>query len=216
MTLNPSLTELTTAATDAALAAVALLCMLALAPHRAGNAARVRTWAGVFGLLALTAVLGAIAHGFVFDERTLAWLWRPLYLMLGLVVALFVVGAALDFRGPRTARRLLPPMVGLAFLFFAVTQVGSGDFRLFVAYEALAMALALVLYVRLALGRRLAGAGLVALGIVLNIAAAAIQASGAVELTVGVPFDHNGVFHLVQMPALAVLTLGLVRGMRRA
>jgi hypothetical protein len=28
-----------------------------------------------------------------------------------------------------------------------------------------------------------------------------------------VPFDHNGVFHLVQMVALVVLTIGLLRGM---
>ena len=178
MTLNPSITELTTAATDAVLAVIALGCIRVLSRYRAGNEARIRTWGRVFGLLAIAAALGAIAHGFVFGDQALAWFWRVLYLLLGLVVALFVVAAALDFRGERAARRLLLPMVCLALAFFAATQFGSGDFRIFVAYEAAAMVLALALYAVLAVQRRLRGAGLVALGIVLNIVAAAIQASG--------------------------------------
>ena len=51
------------------------------------------------------------------------------------------------------------------------------------------------------------------LGIALNIAAAGIQASGAVRLNLGVPLDHNGVFHLLQMVAIVVLMAGVGRSL---
>ncbi len=47
------------------------------------------------------------------------------------------------------------------------------------------------------------------IGVGLNIVAAAIQATQAVSFTLVWPFDHNGVFHLVQMVALLVLCAGL-------
>jgi hypothetical protein len=79
----------------------------------------------------------------------------------------------------------------------------------FVLYEAVAMLVALALYVRLAIRDGAKWAWLMVLGIGLNIVAAAIQASGTVRLDLGVPFDHNGVFHLVQMVAIVVLVLGV-------
>jgi hypothetical protein len=75
------------------------------------------------------------------------------------------------------------------------------------------MLAALGMYMSLALKRQLKGAVTIAAGIVLNIIAVAIQASGSISLTIVVPFDHNGVFHLVQIVALVVLTLGLARSM---
>jgi hypothetical protein len=54
------------------------------------------------------------------------------------------------------------------------------------------------------------------LGIALNIAAAAIQASGTVRLNVGVPLDHNGVFHLVQMVAIVLLVAGVGKSLEGA
>lgn len=214
--LNPSPTELSTAATDAVIAVVSLLCLAVLRRHRRRHPQRVLIWTWVFALLALASLLGAVAHGLDLPAMALAWLWRPLYLLLGVIVALFVVGAIFDYAGVRAARRTLPPMLALALAFFALTQTFSGTFRLFIAYEGLAMLAALLIYGLLALRRRLDGAGIVAAGILLNLLAAAIQATGTVSLQVIVPFDHNGVFHLVQIVALAVLTAGLARGMTAA
>jgi hypothetical protein len=213
VTLNPEITELTTAATDATIGVLSLACMAALRRHRAGSSRRVAIWSGVFALLTVAAVLGAVAHGFDVSESIRAWLWRPLFLSLGLVVALFLVGAVHDFRGEAAGRMALLPMLGLGVGFFAVTELVSGAFMVFVLYEAVAMLAAFGMYAALSLQRRLAGAGVVALGIVLNIVAAAVQATGTVSLTIVVPFDHNGVFHLVQMLAVIVLTVGLLRGM---
>jgi hypothetical protein len=142
-----------------------------------------------------------------------AWLWRPLFLALGFVVAMFVVGAVFDFKGERAANASLVPMLALALSFFIINEVASGTFLIFVAYEAVAMLAILGMYLSLALKRQFEGAVTIAAGIVLNILAAAIQASGSISLTIVVPFDHNGVFHLVQIVALVVLTRGLARGM---
>jgi hypothetical protein len=215
MAFNPVITELTTAATDALIALVSLVCMAALLRHRTEHRWRVTVWSWVFALLACASVLGAIAHGLDLAPPTRAWLWRPLYLSLGLVVALFVVGAVGDFRGETAARRTLIPMLGLALAFFVVTQVGTGSFLVFVAYEGLAMLAALGMYLALALRGTLAGAGTIAAGILLNIAAAVIQSIDSIAITILVPFDHNGVFHLVQVAALVTLTAGLLRGMAR-
>jgi hypothetical protein len=116
MTLfNSSITELTTAATDAAIALVAAGCVLALNRHRARDPRRVQIWTWVFGLLVLASVLGALAHGLDLSATVRAWLWQPLYLTLGLIVAMFVVAALYDFRGEQAARRALLPMLALAF-----------------------------------------------------------------------------------------------------
>jgi len=211
MSFNPVVTELTTAATDAVLAAISFGCMVVLIRHRAGQRQRFGIWAWVFGLLTIASLLGAVAHGLDLSPAASEWLWRPLFLSLGLVVALFVVGAVFDFRGERAARAALLPMLGLGAGFFGVTQVLSGSFLVFVAYEAVAMLTALGMYLLLASRRQLEGAGIIAAGIILNIAAAAVQASN-VSVTMVVPLDHNGVFHLVQMVALVVLTRGLLSG----
>ena len=213
MIFNPAITELTTAATDTLITVVALGCIAVLRRGRNRHRQRVAVWSWVFGLLTFASLVGAIAHGLDLSSTAQSWLWRPLYLSLGLVVAMFVVGAVFDLKGESAARAWLIPMLVLALVFFTVTQVGSGGFRAFVVYEALAMLGALGIYLLLALKRRLAGAGTVAAAILLNIVAAAIQSTGNITLTNVVPFDHNGVFHLVQIVALVVLTRGLARGM---
>jgi len=207
--------EQTTALTDAVLAAVAIVCLASLWRSRARDPWKVGLWSWVLGLLTFAAGLGAVAHGFEMQEGLRSLLWHPLFLSLGLVVGLFVVAAVHDWKGQAVSRRVLPAMLAVGIVFFAVTLVASGTFLVFVAYEAVAMLSALAVYVTLAAGSRLAGAGIVALAIVLNIVAAGIQASGTVRLTIGVPFDHNGVFHLVQIVAVVVLVVGLQQGLAR-
>jgi hypothetical protein len=79
--------------------------------------------------------------------------------------------------------------------------------------EAVVMAGALAIYSYLAARHRLKGAGVVAMAILLNLMAAGVQANN-VSFKIGVPFDHNGVFHLVQMFAVATLGMGLRMGMK--
>jgi hypothetical protein len=205
-------TELTTGATDAIIAVEAVVCAAALWRRRTADPFKTGIWTWVFGLLAVASVLGAVAHALDISESLRTLLWRPLYLALGVVVALFAVGAVYDWRGRGVAARLLPVALAVGLGFFLVTQMVSGAFLVFVLYEAVAMLAALAIYGALAVQQR-RGAGLVATGVLLSIVAAGIQATGSIRFELIVPFDHNGVFHLVQMVALVPLTVGLLRSL---
>ena len=107
-----------------------------------------------FFQVAVGSVLGAVAHGFTLPAPTRELLWQPLYLALGVTMALFVVGAVRDWRGDVAARRTLGPMLVLAVVFYGITRLTGGDFLAFVVYEAGALLFSLVVYARLASGER--------------------------------------------------------------
>jgi hypothetical protein len=98
--------------------------------------------------------------------------------------------------------------VGAAF--FGLSELLGGAFIVFIVYEATAMVGALAMYAFLAATGRLKGAGLIAMAIMLNLVAAGMQASN-LSLVLLFPFDHNGLFHLVQMGGAATLCFGLAR-----
>ena len=212
MVLVASPTEITTSATDAVLAieCVAVLAYLRRTPT--GDRWRIGLWCWVLGLLAFASFLGFVAHGVAMPQSLRAVLWKPLNMSLGLLVALFLVGAFFDWHGRVVARRLVPWSIGLGGLFFGLTEFLNKGFIIFVVYEAAAMASALAIYSFLEATHRLKGAGIVATAILLNLAVAGVQAS-SMSFTILVPFDHNGVFHLIQMLAIATLGLGLQIGM---
>lgn len=199
-------TERTTAATDVLLAVVALACAIGVHAPRPENTFKAHVWAAAFALLALAALLGAVIHGFQLDDATRKLLWQPVNLSLGLTMALFVVAAVGDFWGEATARRSLPVLLIAGLAFFAATRLIPGGFAVFLVYEALAMLFALGVW--LAVAGRLPGAWWLVAGVLLSIAAAVVQAS-KVELSLWWEFDHNGIFHLVQVAAIMALGIGV-------
>lgn len=202
-------TEQTTAITDLILSILSLSSALYLLRHRIADPWKANLWASAFGLLALSSALGVIAHGFRLNPAAIRLFWLPLNLSLGLVIALFVTGAIYDRWGLRASQRMLPIMIGIGLTFFAVTQAVSGAFLVFILYEAVAMLVALVIYVRITRNHSLPGAGLMVAGVFITIAAAVFQASHGIELTLLWKFDHNGVFHLVQMVGVLTIVAGL-------
>ncbi len=171
-------------------------------------------WLAALALLAAGAILGVAAHGLALATPTVEALWQPLYLALGGSVALFVVAAVADWKGPVAARRVLPAMLVVAAGFYLATRWQGGDFRVFVLYEAAALVFALAVYAALHRRGGLPGAGAIALAFAVSLAAGAVQASGRAALTLGWPLDHNGLFHLIQLPGLVLLGHGLRRALR--
>lgn len=203
-------TEQTTAATDALLALIALGALVAaLRAGRNKHRWKAVIWAWAFGLLSLASALGAVAHGFKMSQQTNDLLWQPLNLALGLTIAMFVVGVVHDAWGEAASRRILVPMIVVGVVFFGITRLIPGSFLVFVLYEAVAMLFSLIVYIVLATQKRQVGAWWMAAGILVTIAAAGIQAGGALHVTVIWEFDHNGVFHIVQMFGIALLVAGL-------
>jgi len=212
MSLNGSPVELTTAATDVVLSLVCVGVVLGLTRPRVHDPWKTTLWSWVFVLLAVASAIGAVVHGFELTESVQAVLWSPLYLFLELTGALFLVGAVNDAFGRRAAQRLVPWAIGVGLAFHVLTYALNGGFLPFVVYEAVAMVGALALYGRLAINGRLAGAGVVTAGIGLTLLAGLVQVSD-ISIRLVVPFDHNGVFHLVQVAALATLGHGLRVGL---
>ena len=202
-------TERTTAATDAVLAVAALAAIVFLrrtTPPSFGRA----VWQAALAATTLASVLGAIAHGVDLGSATRELLWQPLYLALGVTMALFVVGAVRDWRGDAAGRRVLAPMLALAAVFYGITRLTAGSFLAFVVYEAAALLFCLGVYLRLAAGPSRRGAAAMVAAMAVSLAAGAVQASDARARLVW-EFDHNGVFHLVQLVGLALLVAGLRR-----
>jgi hypothetical protein len=200
--------ERTTAATDALLGllCVGLLLQLAVTPTDAGW--KRQMWVGVLTLMACGAFLGAAAHGLTLTGAARTFVWRPLYLTLGLAVALVVVAAAYDWAGEAAARRLLPWATAAGVLFFLATEFLGGGFLLFVVYEAAGTIAALAIYLALSVRGSLPGAPAIAAGLALSVLAAVVQRT-SLRLQAGVVFDHNGLFHLIQMAAIVVIAVGV-------
>jgi len=200
--------EATTALTDLALALLAWWGAWMLW-RRTPRSYLQRTWLAALDVFGLAALLGAVAHGFPWSPGTLDLLWQPLYLLLGVAVALFVTAALAALRGDAQARRAMSWLLATAGVFYLLTRATGGDFRVFVAYEGSGLLFALGAHMVLA--RRVAGAGWVAAGLAISLLAGVVQAVDTISLRLVWTFDHNGVYHLVQGVGLGVLLAGLRR-----
>ena len=205
-------TEQTTAITDVILAALALAAAIYIRLFGQQQPWKANLWAWAFSLLALAAFLGAIAHGLQMADATRKRVWHPLFLSLGLLMALFTVGVIYDIWGLTIARRVLPIMLIVGIVFFGVTLRWPDTFLVFILYQAIVMLFALGGYLWLAVGGHLAGAWLMVAGILVTIIAGGVQASNAVSITLIWQFDHNGTYHLIQMVGVVLLVAGLRAG----
>ena len=202
-------TEQTTAVTDAISACMAIVAAVYLHRIRQNNQWQITLWVWIFGLHALAALLGSIAHGFKMSRMFQSFLWYPLYLSLGLLVALFIVVVVYDIWGEVVARRVLPIMLIIGVGFFGITFIWPDNFMVFIVYEIAAMFFALGGYTWVAFRGFLDGAYLIAVGIFVTIIAAGAQACNILSFTFIWTFDHNGIYHLIQMIGVVFLVAGL-------
>ncbi len=125
---------------------------------------------------------------------------------------MFRRGRALDGWSETVARRLLPFLLVVGAGFFYYANFCASSFLPFIIYEGAAMLFSLAVYATLTARGRLPGAAWIAAGVSFTILAAVLQATRWVTFTIIVPFDHNGVFHLVQLPGLFCLFIGVQKG----
>src|SRR5205085_2058737 len=187
------------AITDLILSLQALALRMWLSRAPAGRPFWTWVWSWIFSLLAFACLLGAIAHGFHMTARVNEMLWIPIYLALGLIVALIAVAAASHTWNDHLARRCLAIGVVLAAGFFALTQFWSDSFIMFVVYETVTMLLVLALYAFCFWrpgARR--GSGFLAMGVLIGILAAVVDAQSTLRITCIWTFDNHGCYHLIQ------------------
>lgn len=163
-------------------------------------------WARAMLLLGVAGMLGAIDHG-VFEARGLprSAIQHGNWLVLGVMSYCVLMASAAQFFAPRCIGPVRA--LGLAQLALYAGAVFSVDDYLVVELDYGPVIL-------LWLGLHLAGlgkgngSGAMAGGVVLLLAATALQASGYDGLS---PLDHNALYHLVSMAGIAALYAGTPR-----
>lgn len=201
-------TEQTTAATDALLALVAIFAAWYIKRIGQTEPFKMKVWWWVFSLLAAASLLGAVAHGFKLAEWAQTWLWSLLYLALDGVIALFLLAVIYEIWGEQISRRFFPLGLGLAATVFIVNLL-CAEFVVFIIYEAVGMVLALFGYIWLTWQRTLVGAWYMAAGVFITLLAAVVQAGELFTFSFIWSFDHNGVYHLIQIVGVGFLLFGL-------
>jgi hypothetical protein len=189
-----------TLATDYLLATVTAYLAIAIFRRSEGQNAR-RWWGIAFVALALGAALGGTYHGFDIEA-----LWKPTVWLVGLASAAMLAGSAFATTAG-AARRGLVALAAAKLVAFWFWTWRDDRFVWVVADTAGAFALVAALHIW---RWREPGSRWILAGVGVSIAAAAVQASG---LDLHRHFNHNDLYHLIQIAAMAAYYRG-VREMR--
>jgi hypothetical protein len=196
------ITEPVTFATDGALAAVCLWAGARL--YMKGESQRSRAfWGAACLALGFSALLGGTYHGFQQSIPNFAasWLWKFTVLLIGLASFCMLAGSATATTSGRMKTGL--------FIFAVLKLVAYEGWMLrhdrfiWAIYDtASTMAAVLVLH---AVRHRIAGSRWILAGVAASAAAALAQASG---LDLHEHFNHNDLYHVVQIAAIALFYRG--------
>jgi hypothetical protein len=192
-----------TMATDYALAAVAGCCCLLIFKRTPLQNSQ-RHWALAFAALAVAAALGGTHHGFVIEA-----LWTPTVLAVGIASFAMLAGSAIA----TTSGRLRQGLIALALaklLVYSAWMLGHDEF-IYVVVDTGAALLAIAV-LHLFFFKNQESKWMLA-GVAVSLVAAAAQASG---LDLHPSFNHNDLYHVVQIAAMALFYCGARRMQDRA
>jgi len=193
--------------TDYALGALCLwLGWKLYAPAASRRQTAVSLWAGAFFATALASFVGGTFHGFtsILSDSTLEGLWKVTVYLTGFS-SFFLLSAVLVAGLPHSVRRWALALTTVKLVVYLAWMVTHDDF-LFVVYDyGSAMILILIFQVRAFYKFRSSAAGWIVGGILLSFVGAAIQQSG---VSLHQHFNHNDLFHVVQMVAFYLLYRG--------
>ncbi|MCY2978640.1 MAG: hypothetical protein NTU79_08265 [Planctomycetota bacterium] len=126
-------------------------------------------------------------------------------------MAYFALAAIGFVWGAEIAKFLMPFAVLVEIGFFGITQIWSGSFLLFIAYEAAILLSVTILYGYSYFRYRSPGSGFLTLGTLIGILAAILDAQPSLHLKVYWELDEHGIFHLVQMLSLFLMAMGVYK-----
>lgn len=179
--------EPATVLTDYALAAVCVFLGIRLI-------GKTKFWALAFLALALAALLGGTWHGFWQSDL----LWKATTLSVGIASFGMVVGSALQTTGG-TVLRTLVAFAAIKSVLYTAWMIRRDDFVWVVVDTGIALLIVGALYLWRFNGWMLAG-------VAISIVAGAVQASG---LRLHEHFNHNDLYHVIQIAAMLVFYRGL-------
>jgi hypothetical protein len=187
-----TISEPMTLITDYLLAGVTAWLALRLFRKNEFQLAR-RWWAIAFTALALGAFLGGTWHGFLQND----YLWKATVLAVGVASFGMVVGSAFATL-PRVAHNLLVVIAILKLLVYSGWMLAHDEFIFVVIDTGIAFGVVAALHLWRFNGWMVAG-------VAVSIAAALVQASG---FALHAHFNHNDLYHVIQIAAMVLLYRG--------
>ncbi len=204
-----TLHEPMTLVTDYALGA--LCAALAIRMRGRGLPQNRADWAAALSACAVAAFAGGTYHGFLphLDERLAAVLWRLTLLAIGWAAYAAVTATC---RAHLAARQRAVIWAGrLQAAAYALAAIATGEFLVAIINYSLAFAFVLAVHLRAWHERGDRAALTVVCGVLTSFLAAGIQAAGIAPHE---SFNHNDLYHVVQMAGTALLYRGALRSQR--
>ena len=161
-------------------------------------------WACAFLSLSLSTLVGGTYHGFQWQDSIGNLLWKITTLLMGFT-SLFMTASVVYANCGRKTRRDWLVIVGIKFLLYLGLATISDDFLLVIADYGSAMLVILVIALIQTFRKTRPEAPWLAAGVGVSLIAAGVQASG---MSLHEHFNHNDVFHLIQIPALYLFLRG--------
>ncbi len=201
-----ALHEPMTLATDYALG---LLCLaLAVRLFRAGRDASRLCWSGALAICAVSAFVGGTYHGFLpfLDESSANVLWTATLMAIGCAAFFGTVATARAHLVSNWRLRVeLVAVIQLAAYLFATTR--TNEFLIAIVDYSISFGFVLIVHGVMWIRSRDAAAGWIVGGVLVSFLAAGIQAAG---LAPHPNFNHNDLYHVVQMAGMWMLYRGAV------
>ncbi|MCH8019341.1 hypothetical protein IH785_05720 [candidate division KSB1 bacterium] len=166
----------------------------------------IRLWGGALAATAIAAFLGGTSHGFAlhFSDFAKTAIWKATVYSIGLA-SFFMLSGTLFAAVANPLRKLLLGLVLLKFLIYAGWMVSHDEFK-YVIFDYAPAMLGVVLLQLYAYSKwKHKSAVWLISGVLISFAAAGIQMSG---FTLHQHFNHNDLYHVIQMGAIYLLYRG--------
>ena len=200
------ITEVATMLTDFAIAVTCIAFAFGIDRSATDILGARGAWALSFAFTAVAASIGGVVHGFALHLRSMTKhrLWKATQYTIGLTALTIFVGGAVAFLDGVLERAMLIAAMG-KFIVYLVVVRRRDDYGVVVTDYALSMA-ALVTFSALGwLSYGAPAAPWLVAGVVVSAVAAAIQLT---KVTPHPRFNHNDLYHVVQIAALYLFYRG--------
>lgn len=201
-----TITEPTTMITDSLLAVIALYLSLQIFQGNQSKAARLWAWGLI--MTAVAALAGGTSHGFslYLSETADSIIWKTTVYAIGITSLVMLSGTILAST-TGILQRILLTLTLLKFVFYAYWMISHNEFKYVIYDYAPAMLLIIILQIFARLRYAAASAPWLISGIIVSFFAAGVQLNG---FTIHEHFNHNDLYHVIQMIALYVIYRGVV------
>jgi uncharacterized protein DUF6962 len=200
------ISEPATLLTDYVLAGVTAWLAWSLFRAREGQRARA-LWALAFAALALAAALGGTWHGFApsFAAIAVVLVWKATVLCVGVGSFGMLAGSAMSTTAGN-ARKALLAVAAAKLAVYSAWMVGHSEYIYVIADTGAALILVAALHLRSA--PRDSASRWILAGVGVSVLAAGVQASG---FALHRNFNHNDVYHVIQIVAMILFYAGAGR-----